>query len=363
MKHNFVHAITFTAVVLMVPVAQAVDDKSEIQVETERIQHLEQILSEGGIAGLIAATSRESISVPVLNSKYYAARIIRKDERQLPLETAKNNFGLHVAKELDRYAIELQKKTPSEERAKQACLLLDLAAWLKGSRSHGNYILIMRCENLVTMPLAYLIYDLNYSMEKIAELRDRITSNAEEREFRRAVLNHDSPKPFIGTLNGNDEEQDNQMQYAWSLQWQEMKDWAKAHGKNGVQLKRSDIPEDLAFFLDEQPNGFQSTSGAWNFDRHVSFVYGLREVGLRNLKAFARYRELVGRWPAEPPKWWKPGDSYTKSEAAFEQAWLNFEAENGPLFSTAALVHGQIMEGTYMDYESQMIRSAAGGAK
>ncbi len=365
MKRTFIQVIAFVTILLMTPVAQAVAEKIEIQVESERIQHLEQILSEGGIGKLIIATSTESIPVPAMNSKYYAARIVRKDESLLPLETAKNNFGLHIAKELDSYAAVLLKKTTSEERAKQACLLFDLAAWLQGSRCHGNYILMTRCENLVTVPLAYLIYDLNFPMEKIVLLRDRIMPAKEEREFRRTVLNHDAATPFIGELKGSDKEQDEQMRFAWAVQWNAMNDWAKAHGKNGSQMKRSDLPENLAFFLDEQPNGPHTTSEMWNYDRHVSMYYGMRRAGLNNLRFFARYRELVGRWPTEPPKWWNPeNSSHTATEEAFAEAWRPFLInEKGVEFGTAAQVFTEVKAGTYMDYESQMTRSAAGGAK
>lgn len=327
-------------------------DPTKIAEETERIRRLDTSLGSG-ISGLLDMVTHESIAAPKINSNYYAEQIAKQEPALIQLEQAKRAFGFKVAQTLDGVAAESHRQTTSDQRAKQATRLLDLADWFKARKGYGNYILVTRCENLAAVPLGYLTADLTFPMEKITTLRKRITLRQEEREFRRTVLNSEAPKPFIAALTGTQSQQDDQMQMAWGNQWHAMADWFKARNVNIDKWRRIDLPEELAFFLDESPNGPKKTSGSWEFDLHASLANGFRDKNIENVDAFAKYRELVGKFPTEPPKWWKADDKlYSKTKAAFENAWLPYEEANGPIFGVAVIVYEQVTTGALMDSES-----------
>jgi hypothetical protein len=345
---NIVVMVVLTPAMLL-----AATDPTKIQEEMECIRHLDSSLSSGGIGKLFSTASHESIPAPKINSKYLAERISRREPVLTQLEQAKRAFGFKVTQALDRFATESQRQTTSEQRAKQATQLLDLADWFKAQKGYGNYILVTRCENLAIVPLGYLIADLTFPMEMITTLRKRITLRQDEREFRRTVLNSEAPKPFIVALAGPQSQQDDQMQMAWGNQWHAMADWFNARNVNIDKWRRIDLPEELAFFLDESPNGPKRASGSWEFDLHASLANGFRDKNIENVDAFAKYRELVGKFPTEPPKWWKADDKlYSKTKAAFEDAWLPYEEANGPIFGVAVIVYEQVTTGALMDSES-----------
>ena len=209
------------------------------------------------------------------------------------------------------------------------------------------------------MPLAYLTADLGFPMEKITVLRNRIMPKDEEREFRKTVLNSEAPISFIGELTGSQSERDEQMQTAWSKGWHAMSDWFQARNININHWKRSDLPESLAFFLDESPKGPKTTVESWDMDRHAGLVNGFRDVSFQNLEGFMKYRELVGKFPTEPPDWWKPDDKLlSATDAAFMNAWEPFRREHGAQYGPAVLVYGEVSSGTFTDGETRIRNQA-----
>ena len=358
------HLASIATVLVVLPLFACVrhwasGDPVRVNVEMEQIQQLNTALAKGGIAAMLDIASRESIAAPKINSKYYAERITKQESALAPLEQAKRAFGLRVAQSLDEVAAELQKPASSERRAEQAKQLLDLAQWLKAEKGYGNYILVIRCENLSAVPLAYLVADLSFPMEKITTLFNRIMPSADERAFRKVVLNSEAPKPFIGNLVGTESAQDEQMQRCWGRQWGKLREWLVEH-KLVEETNRDALPDELAFFVEEPEAKPFTTTRNWEVNRHSTLVNGLRDKELDNLAIFAKYRELVGWFPTEPPKWWKPGDPvFTKTRAAFEDAWSPYLEKYGPLYGTAARVYEQVKSGTFMDWETQLEKRAA----
>jgi len=331
----------------------AATDTTKIKAEMERIEHLNAALNKGGIAELLETVSRESMAAPLINSKYFAESIAKKEPALAPLEKAKRAFGYKVAQALDGVATNVQKKASSDERVLQAEQLFNLVAWLKTEKGYGNYILIARCDCLSVVPLAYLIADLTFPLEKVAVLRSRIAPPSEECEYRRTVLNREAPKSFIDPLVGTDSDQDDQMEICWNKQLYVVAKWFESRNVNIINRKRSDLPDDMVFFFDGELFGTTTTVGTWDMDLHsLTLVYGTRDKNIEHIDYFFKYRQLVGKFPTTPPKWWKSGGKYTAIEAAFESAWLPFEGKNGPIFDTAALVYEQVTTGTFMDWES-----------
>lgn len=331
-------------------------DRADIDAEMKRVESLEKALEEGGAAGVLATT----LPAPLIRSPYYAERLAKLEPERLAVEQAKREFGFKLAVELDETAAFLQKRTDSTERAKQAGLLLDLAAWLRTARGYGNYVLFSRCESLATVPLAYLTADLDYPLEKVGELRRRILASSDERAFRVAVLNDEAPAPFIGALSGNESAQDDQIQIAWSIKWNEMRTWFKSNEIKGQAQTRERLPEHLAlFFTNEYKASPFTTVNNWNNNRHQGVVFGMRDVQVKNVDMLMLYREKVGTFPTQPPSWWKPTDKlYTAREAAFEDAWRPHEKQYGPIFQGAAITLEAVVNGSVWDRDTQYTKRA-----
>jgi len=336
-------------------------DSAQIDAEMKRVETLSRALDDSGVAGVLATV----LPCPLIRSQYYADKIAVREPERRALEQAKRDFGLKLARSLDGLGIQLQKRTDSADRASQATLLLDLAAWVQAAPGYGNYLLFSRCESLATVPLAYLTADLDYPLASVATLRGRIVPVAVERAFRVAVLNGEAAKPFIGALSGTDSAQDDQMQMAWSKGWHTMADSFKPRGVTISQWRRDALPEELAFFLDDEhaPEPF-TTVNLWALKRHNTLIFGQRDVQVRNVDEFMLYREKVGSFPTQPPRWWKPDDKlYTATKAAFEHAWLPFEKQYGPIFGGAAMVYQQVTEGQFLDRETQYRRLSEAGKR
>ena len=179
----------------------------------------------------------------------------------------------------------------------------------------------------------------------------------EQREFRRAVLNGEAPRTFIGPLTGTDSQQDEQMQIAWSKGWHSMADWFQTRRIDIDHWKKSDLPEDLAFYLDDEPLGPKSTTGSWSMNRHAGIaINGLRDKNVDMIQALMEFREQVGGFPTAAPKWWKSNDpTFSRTSAAFHDAWRPFMVERGAVYDSAALVYDKVKSGTFMDEEMQVL--------
>lgn len=333
---------------------------AQIEAEMKRIEILNRALDDGGVPGMLAA----GVPCPLMRSQYYADKIAAREPERRALELAKRDFGRKLAHSLDDWATQLQKRTNSAERAKQARLLLDLADWLKAASGYGNYFLFSRSESLAAVPLVYLTADLDYPLASIVTLRQRIAPTEAERAFRVTVLNDEAPNPFVGTLNGNDSERDDQMELAWNSGWHASSDWFKAHGVSRDAWQRTMLPEDMAFFLDDEfrPDPL-TTVNTWRLKRHRALVFGNRDVMIRSLDEFMLYREKVGVFPTRPPSWWKPNpanSSDTALRVAFQEGSKHLRRENGQPFgySAAAMLYQQVVDGKVMDYETSLVQSA-----
>ncbi len=331
-------------------------DSAQIDVEMKRVETLRRALDDGGVPAMLAL----GLPCPLIHSQYYADKIAAREPKRRSLEQAKRDFGLKVAHFLDDQAAAFQKHASSAERAQQATSMLDFADWLRATRGYGNYLLFSRSESLAAMPLVYLTADLDYPLANIAALRQRIVSTATERASRVEVLSDEAPEPFIDNLHGTDAQQDDQVQAAWNKKWQTMAAWFKTRGFTGEAQTRERLPEDLGFFFEEHVPSPLTTTNTWPNNRHASLVFGLRDVQVRNLDEFMLYREKVGTFPLQPPKWWKPNpanSSDTARRAAFQDGVKHLRRENGQPFgySTAAMLYQQASEGKVMDYETQLM--------
>lgn len=331
---------------------------AEIQAELKNIQTLDRAVQADGVAGLLAAVQRENRSAPAIHSKYYADKLAARVPEVRELEQAKRDLGLHVALALDAIAkAQLQNGNDSAARAARAEELLSLADWLKATKSYGNYLLVSRCESLAAVPLAHLTADLGYPIQNVSALRKRLMSLDEERAFRIAVLHEEAERTFIGAVSGDQAQRDLQVESAWNRQWRAMADWFKSNGIAREQWRNDRLPDELAIILDDDqlPEPW-TTSNTWNSKWHRRIVNSARDIQIRNVDQFILFREKVNGFPTQPPGWWKPGDLYTRTAAAFENAWRPFEKQYGPLFQGAAQVYDAVKTGRFVDRESDYLQ-------
>ena len=331
-------------------------DSAQIEAELKRIEMLNQALDAGGIAELLAT----ALPCPLVHSKYYADKIAAREPELRQLEQAKRDFGLKLARTLDEVAAQLQQWSGSQERAKQAAQLVDLADWTKRAKGYGNYLLLSRCESLANVPLVHLTADLNFPIQNISSLRLRFMSEDEDRTFRVSVLNDEAERPFIGTLSGSISDKDGQIEMVWSKGWHAMAEWFKDHAIARDGWRRDLLPDELAFFFDDERRPEPLTTvNTWDLKRHGFIIFSNRDSQVRGADMLILFREKVGAFPTQPPKWWKPSDKlYSATEAAFENAWLPFEKQYGPIFDGAAHVYKRVTEGRFVDYETAMVRLA-----
>jgi len=331
-------------------------DPAQIEAELKRVQTLNDSLDSGGPPKMLAA----GLSCPVIHSKYYADRISDRQPKLRKLEEARREFGLKLSRALDELGERFQQPATSDERAKQATLALDLAAWLNAAKGWGNYRLFSRCESLATVPLAYLVADLSYPIETIHLIRARMSSPLDERMFRVTVLNDEAPKEFVGSLVGDDKHQEEEVIAAWGKGMGAMNDWFLKRSIKPRDWRRNMLPDELAFFWDDSYSAPLTTTHLWDLKLHANLVYGLRDIQIRNVDGFIVFREKVGAFPLTPPKWWSPGMYHQSAiEVAFEEAWKPFRREFGWLNQTAAIMYTRVVEGRVMDEEAWEIRMAA----
>jgi hypothetical protein len=74
------------------------------------------------------------------------------------------------------------------------------------------------------------------------------------------------------------------------------------------------------------------------------------------------FRDKVGGFPTTPPSWYRPDDTYyeTPVAAAFEEAWKPYRSKHGPIYGVAATMYNEVRQGTFVDRDTRMKRTASG---
>jgi hypothetical protein len=342
-------------------------DAEGARLELSRVAKLDEALTQQGVLALPHWAEQNSIPVPPINSQLYSDKLVRlnpQDPETKTLEANKRSFGKRLALALDDIGIAYLSAAPSSVRKAQAEGLFSLSRWLRSSEGYGNYWLAARSENLAIVPLAYLACDLSVPVNEVTAMEARFLSTRDDRSIRRTVLIAESGASFVPALVGTDDQQDMQMYRAWGDRWKLAKDWLRTSGLSPRTITESAAGEH-AVFLFESPNGPQTTSDAWDYNRHASLVFGPRDIQMRSVHDLIRFRIVVGSFPTTPPKWWKPSDLLdTALEAAFKEAWLpHMTKEKGVSYDSAARVYSQVTAGKFVDSETELLLSQRRGSK
>ena len=134
-----------------------------------------------------------------------------------------------------------------------------------------------------------------------------------------------------------------------------MAHWFSQRDITRDRWKRELLPEELAFFFDDEhaPDPLTTVS-TWESKRHNTLIFGLRDRQVEDIRIFALYREKVGKFPTQPPKWWKPDGNNTATEEAFLDAFSPFidQLKKADPF-TAAQMFTRANAHTIVDQETQ----------
>lgn len=314
---------------------------------------------DAGLPSFVAEVKADKLTPPQIHSEWYVSEIPPSQTDRIALERQKRQFGARLLEVLDRTSEEILglKDSPSRERI--ATTLLDLGDWIAERPGYGNAFIFDRCQDMATVPLAHLVADLSYPEARLDRMTARLRNWADMGRMLADALNSELPQPVFTAAQGKTvSEVQKPLGQAWAAGIRRAHEWLKASGsKRDIPVGedvRATLPPDLRFFCDDM--GIDgTTSERWGYKGHGVLALGLARMNVRHLESFALFRKKVGKFPTEPPSWWKPGDTFfdTPIKAAFDQAWEPYRKELGPVYGTAASVYITVNNNTFFDVDTQ----------
>jgi hypothetical protein len=350
---------------------------AEQPAERPATESLSRALDQEGIPGLLVFAKSQGVAAPRIHSDYWVKRLAKRDPEKAAIEQAQRDFGRKLAIALEAEAQRLQQAAASEERARSAQRLIELSDWLKAAPSYGNCFLVCRCQELALVPMGYLIADLNFPIERIETLLKRLISIEDLGSMSIEALDQEAPDRWFKQAKWS--ERDEQILLPWSKAYQKLVGWEKAHDmppKPNGQERRNRLPEELAFYCDDDLFGNSTLVTQWDLKMHYALaVGGIIGFNRENVEAFFLFRQKVGKFPTKP--------GYTKEEIdavereiaefakrgittvrtrydseiqeAFAYAWRPYkDPQHRGCWLMAAQVYEAVMSNKWFDYETQM---------
>jgi len=345
--------------------------------EIEQAQRL-TTFAQKGPAALLEYIRETGESAPLIYSQWYVDRLAAKNPKKAQTEQARREFGRVVLQSLEDIAPTLRSPADAQTRQEAATMLLDLADWFGEQPGYGNALLFSRLQDLATVPLAYLIADLSYPETNLVAMTARLVEFPDEVKRNAQVLNIEAPEPIfdvpstakssVGVWKVMERAKIadsvvNPLERAWHRKVTDIRKWQKEHGKqSGLpegKRQRDAVPEAWAFFVDDEygaeaPKPF-TTLNQWDGKYHRRLFLGLGGHNISDVKAFLLFRQKVGRFPTDPPSWWKPGDGAfpTPTIAAFREAWTPFRSEYDVQYAPASRVYDAIQSNSFYDEDTR----------
>jgi hypothetical protein len=327
------------------------------QTELRQLKGMQATISHDGLPGLLTSVSSNRYPAPRIYSLWYVERIASKEPVRVKLEHSKREFGLQVAKALEQEAKRAETLTDNEARRQETLCLLNLGEWIAGGLGYGNEYLSRRCFDIATIPLAYLIADLEYPLEDARQLLEKSPSDESGLTRVATVLNLEAgreifPKPF-----GSRDQMFEQLQQVRGKHIREILKWLEEHPEYGSRRPselQNVLPTELAFFCDDDLAKPPTVVNMWDKKWHEMLLgVGSQNVGL--LRALLLFRDKVGQFPESPPPSYKPSDRFYLSaiDAAFHQAWKPYRSEYGIIDGRAAIAYERVKHGKFLDAERQ----------
>lgn len=327
---------------------------------------------DAGLQSLVTRVKADKLPPPQIHSEWYVSESGQVPADRLAFERQKREFGRRLLEALDRTSDEILAMKDSPSREQVATTLLDLGDWIVERPGYGNMFIFERCQDMATVPLAHLVADLSYPEAKLDTLTARLRTWVDFARMAPDALNTELLEPVFTAGQGKTlEEVQKPLMRAYGAGRARVRDWVKANVAGSVipdgKHIRKALPADMRFFCDDDdmPISFGTTLEWWQYKNHRRLVLGAGGANADQVRSFLLFRKKVGKFPTQPPSWWKPGDSFfdTPVKAAFDQAWEPYRKDFGPVYGTAANVYIAVTSNTYYDRDTQYARLRKAGQR
>jgi len=295
---------------------------------------------------------------PPIYSAWHTEHVAKEEARD---EKKKNReLGRRIVKITEDWSKDLRSTDELTEVHQKTGMVLSFADWVAGEPCYGNLIVAARCQDVAAIGVCKLLIDLEFPMEKIGPLLDRLNADWYEPSARGEAINRELGQPVLKT-SGEAEEILEAIDHFWrggyavlSKQrcteeiWESSTKYWTASGRATVGEWMAAVREvfpkylDYTFFEDDRLQEVRepwTTYNTWDMKRHELLVTGFRKKNLFMIDSLAQYRRLVGRYPHDASE--------------FRSEWIKNEPPGAQrCYSTAWLSYWWGVEGVFMDEDA-----------
>lgn len=261
------------------------------------IAWLDEQLATGGVFGLVAKTARMGRAAPCMPSAWSCANRMRAPELEVVCRAGRE-FGRNLAGALDGVAADLRLMPAGEELRDCSHRLCDLSDWCAGGGGYGNLMLARRCLDLASVGLARLAADMDFPMENVEKLAQRMEPVWMSVKSRATVLNAEACAEIF-PANGSQRDLERIWSHGRVLARKHWKNHAQAFARRmlGIRPNEDVILKNSDFFDREEFWGIPATLQEWDFSNFVRLVDGLELKTVYDALALVQYRKIVGSFP------------------------------------------------------------------
>lgn len=290
--------------------------------EARRWRELGEIARKGPEA-LLNRIREEQTPAPLIYSKWFVdERIARVSEPRAEVELAKREFGRAWAVQMEEESGIIRALTTIAEHEAKARTLLDLADWIGSEGGYGNLWLFFRLQDLANISVGHLLSDKDYPMDSLERIAPRLLKNIDiYTKIGIHALNAEAPEPMfkLGEVKTApkygqprtkwDREDDIQGPAfaAWHKNLTEATKQLRKTQKDGEYVgslsgekKRSRLPDDLQFFIDDEDKIDSRPFTAveqWDVKFHYKILLGLVGDRVKDSLDLLEFRRRVGTIP------------------------------------------------------------------
>lgn len=328
--------------------------------DLERIAVLSATLESGGIAGMLAAAGGNGWVCPWIPDKWHVENVV-KDTEVAKVADAGRDFGIRMARELEKAAEDFQTLPPGRLLLEKSTAMCGLAEWVNKPDGIGNLLLTGKCLDLASVGLGRLVADIGFPLESCQTLAGRIRGDGRLIDVPRRVeiLDFEHGTDFFGKCRSDED-----LERTWVA-------GARRDGRNGngffAHVLRP-VPPTVANLIQKGSNHEVACAGVRG--RSMTKALGLldfrREIGyfpkpwVRSAEGWKRLKEEI----AEAAKWGitmtpaEESPSFDPLREAFQRTWREKvpDIKRSNDYIDAFYAYKEISEGRFFDEDTAMIR-------
>jgi len=355
-----------TSILLLPPLLLA---EQRYQRELDEAQAL-TLAAKQGFHPLLRHVRDNKVEPFTIYSKWYVETALTNDQERVKLEMARRNFGKELLVSLKREALGLNGEFTVREHERNAEALLELADWFNKPVGYGNAWLFTRLQDLATIPLAYLIADMDYAEEKLVQMCSKLVLSTVGIARNYQILNMEGPDPKLFSIPkikvSNITDTDKLDKYYDSLFWSLEQTWLKKRTeitkiiprRSTGNLKEDDrekCPRKLQFFIDDdykRRNLPRTALALWDIKWHHFLIVGLRSRNVTYVRYFLLFRQEIRHFPTEPNRFNPMFDNGNKVVQAFRQTWRERFQNNSGIGGNAGQIYSGVLKRNVRDLDS-----------